>query len=268
MKLLHKYIAVALLLAFTGCTEKIDLDLDSIPPAIVIEGRISNGTILNYVRISESSPYLSDADNQPVLGATVTLTEDGTTTETLTEDPQLPGYYYCPLLWAGKLNSVYTLTVTYGGETYVAFDTIRPVTALDSLGYDYEDKTGTDNDGYYVSLYAQEPAGFGNYYQWSYFSNGAEKAGLEWNASDEFVDGNYINFQFEFDDQQELGDTVAVEMSSISLQYFKFVNQLLNQESSGNLFDTPPANVLGNFTNGAYGYFHADGVAADTIILR
>jgi hypothetical protein len=254
MKLLHKYIAVALLLAFTGCTEKIDLDLDSIPPAIVIEGRISNGTVLNYVRISESSPYLSDADNQPVLGATITLTEDG--------------YYYCPLLWAGKLNSVYTLTVNYSGETYVAFDTIRPVTALDSLGYDYEDKPGTDNDGYYVSLYAQEPAGFGNYYQWSYFSNGAEKAGLEWNASDEFVDGNYINFQFEFDDQQELGDTVAVEMSSISLQYFKFVNQLLNQESSGNLFDTPPANVLGNFTNGAFGYFHADGVAADTIILR
>lgn len=268
MKPIYNIIPAFLLLFFVGCTEKIDLDLDSIPPAIVIEGRISNGTIQNYIRISESSPYLSDAANQPLLGAVVTLTEDGTTTQTLTEDPAYPGYYYCPLLWAGKLNSVYKLTVSHNGETYEAFDTLRPVTPLDSLGYAYEDKLGTDNDGYYVSLYAQEPAGFGNYYQWFYYSNGIEKAGLEWYASDEYVDGNYINFEFEFKDQQEIGDTVVVEMAAISFKYYTFIDQLLNQKSFGNLFDTPPANVRGNFTNGAYGFFHADGVVADTIILQ
>lgn len=268
MKSIYSIIPAALLLLFTGCTEKIDLDLDSIPPAIVIEGRISNGQIFNYVRVTQSSPYLSDEPNQPVLGAVVTLTEDGILTETLTEDPQFPGFYYAPLLWSGKMNSVYTLTVQYNGETYTATDTIRPVTPIDSLTYAYDDKVGTEDDGYYVTLYAQEPPGVGNNYQWLYFSNGQELAGLEWISNDDWVDGNYINFQFEMDEPQELGDTVVIEMASISPRYYTFVNQLLNQESFGNLFDTPPANVRGNFSNGAYGYWHADGVVADTIILQ
>ncbi len=257
-----------MLLFFVGCTEKIDLDLDSIPPAIVIEGRISNGQIFNYVRVTQSSPYLSDEPNQPVLGALVTLTEDGTTTETLTEDPQFPGFYYTPMLRAGKVNSIYKLSVTVNGETYEAIDTIRPVTPIDSLTYAYDDQVGTENDGYYVTLYAQEPPALGNNYQWLYFSNGQELAGLEWISNDDFVNGNYINFQLEMNDPQVLGDTVVIEMAAISPVYYTFVNQLLNQESFGNLFDTPPANVNGNFTNGAFGFFHADGVVADTIILQ
>lgn len=256
------------LLLFTGCTEKIDLDLDEIPPAIVIEGRITNGKVLNYVRITQSSPYLSDDPNQPVLGAFVTLTEDGTLTDTLTEHPDFPGYYLAPLLLEGKMGSTYKLRVTVDGETYEAEDMIRPVTSIDSLTYKYEDKRDDDRDGYYVTLYAQEPAGVGNYYQWLYQSNGVAVAFTDWLASDEWVDGNYINFDFDLDDPQQLGDTVAVEMASISKQYYTFVNQLLNQESFGDLFDTPPANVKGNFSNGAYGYFHAAGVYSDTIILR
>lgn len=268
MKSIYKIIPALLLFFFVGCTEKIDLDLDSIPPAIVIEGRITNGQIFNYVRVTQSSPYLSEEPNQPVVGALVTLTEDGTVTETLTEDPQFPGYYYAPLLWAGKLNAAYKLSVTVGGETYEAIDTIRPVTPLDSLTYAFDDKVGTDDDGYYVTIHTQEPPGLGNNYQWLYFSNGIEVAGLEWIGNDEFVDGSYVSFQFEMEEPQELGDTVVVEMAAISPRYFTFVTQLLNQESFGNLFDTPPANVLGNFSNGAFGYFHAAGVVADTIILQ
>lgn len=253
---------------FVGCEEKIDLDLDEIPPAIVIEGRITNGNILNYVRITMSSPYLSQQPNQPVLGAFVTITEDDTYTDTLTESPDFPGYYYAPILSAGKLGSTYKLRVVYAGEVYEAVDMIRPVTNLDSLTYAFVDKLGDEDDGYYVTLHAQEPLGVGNNYQWMYMSNGEQKGYLEWIANDEWVDGNYITFELDVDGPQVLGDTVVVEMASISAPYYTFVNQLLNQESFGNLFDTPPANVKGNISNGAYGYWHAAGVEADTIIIQ
>lgn len=255
-------------LLFIGCEEKIDLDLDDIPPAIVIEGRITNGNILNYVRISQSSPYLSPSGNNPVVGALVTLTEDGIYTDTLKDLAGYPGRYDSDLLLNGKIGSTYTLRVYYGGEVYEAEDMIRPVTPLDSLTYQYDDKIGDEDDGYYVWLHAQEPVGVGNFYQWMYISNGETLGFIEWVASDEWVDGNYISLPLEMDEPQEIGDTVVVEMAAISQQYFTFVSQLLNQESFGDLFDTPPANVKGNFSNGAFGYFNAAGVVADTIVIE
>ncbi len=276
------FCAIVLALAFVGCEEKIDLDLDDLPPAIVITGRITSGGYGNYVRVSKSAPYLSDAESYElaVNNAVVILTEDGMVSDTLERSVSNPpgtpptissGYYTGPLLQSGKVGSVYTLTVIYDGKTYTAVDTIRPITPIDSLTYKYESQTANRDEGYYVSLHTQEPIGIGNHYQWMYrWSNAwggiSRMEELDQIANDEWVDGNYISIQL--DGPQQVGDTVIVEMLSISKQYYTFVSQLLNQESFGDLFDTPPANVKGNISNGAYGYWHAAGVAGDTIVIQ
>ncbi len=256
--------------AFIGCEEKIDLDLDDIPPAIVIEGRLTdNGSPYNYLRISMSSPYLSDEPNMPVVGAFVTITEDGILTDTLIPDPQYGqlGQYQSTFFGNGKVGSTYRLRVQYNGEVYEAEDFIRPITPIDSLTYTYKDEVADEDDGYYVFLHTQEPAGLGNNYQWIYTSNGSIESDLDLAANDEWVDGNYVSLDFDLE-PQVLGDTVMVEMGSISSQYFTFITQVSSQESFGDLFDTPPANVKGNFSNGAYGYFHTAAVERDTIVIE
>ncbi|CAN5272461.1 hypothetical protein BH09BAC1_BH09BAC1_24560 [soil metagenome] len=275
MKPIYLYLTLILVaLSFASCEEKIDLDLDEIPPAIVITGRITNNPNSSYVRVTLSAPYLSDQSSLPVNDAVVILTEDGLISDTLLVNtggnaifglPGYGGFYSGPLLQSGKIGSVYTLTVVYQGETYTASDTIRPIAAIDSLTYLYQE-SDRDGNGYFVSLNMQEPEGIGNFYQWRYIANNGYQIDLDQTASDEWVDGNYLSIQF--DTPQQIGDTVMVEMASIGRKYYTFVTQLLNQESFGDLFDTPPANVRGNISNGAYGYWHADGAAADTIIIR
>lgn len=256
---------------FVGCEEKFDIDLDDIPPAIVIEGRLTNGNLQNFVRVSMSTPYLSDGYPEYIAGALVTITEDGVLTDTLTPYADFPGQYESIFFGNAKIGSTYKLRVEYGGEVYEAEDMIRPVTPIDSLTYTYEDELGDENDGYYVWLHAQEPAGLGNNYQWFYIS---KRAGVinafhnDWLANDEWVDGNYISLKFDMDEPQMVGDTVIVEIAGISPQYYTFMTQVMNQESFGDLFDTPPANVKGNLSNGAYGYFHTAGVVMDSIAIE
>lgn len=81
-------------------------------------------------------------------------------------------------------------------------------------------------------------------------------------ASDEFINGNYIrdlSTHFIAEDEM-IGDSmkVTLEMQSITAEYYEYLTGLLLETVwKGTPWDGPPANVPGNISNGARGFFKA-----------
>lgn len=75
-----------------GCTEYIDLELETDSQRLVVDGMITSERQIQYLRLSESVAFLGDTVSPPVSGARVLLS-DGYNVETLKEASEMPGFY-------------------------------------------------------------------------------------------------------------------------------------------------------------------------------
>jgi len=85
-------------------------------------------------------------------------------------------------------------------------------------------------------------------------------------VSDEFVNGNYIVefpvYRIREADLLENAANVTLEMCSISKEYYDFLSAMkIETVWRGSPWDGPPANIPGNVSNGASGFFRASAVA-------
>ncbi|MDA9820776.1 DUF4249 domain-containing protein [Salibacteraceae bacterium] len=257
-------------LLLTSCTEVIDFDLNDSQTRIVIEGEITNEQKAHEIRVTESTSYYYSEEPPAVSGATVTIS-DGANTFVLTEVDTLPGVYRTEPTVEGKLGERYTLNVTYDNQTYTAVDTMRGVVDMESVFVvPVEDTLFTTDTFYWIIMFGQENPGLGDHYVWDYYLNGVlqteplvEKAF----GRDDFVDGAspsegwpvFNNIPY---DAFEVGDSISLEIRSVSGEYFDFIiESLLNTAFRGGFFDGPPANVSSNIDNGAIGFFRASAVS-------
>lgn len=264
----YRYYYIALmvtLLALAGCEEPYDVDLSETDPQLVVEGRVTDRPGPYTVLLSTTSDYFANEDPPTVSGALVTITEDDLLTDTLAE--VAPGEYQTTFL-QGKVGSTYRLDIATGGESYTSASTMAPVAPIDSLNYYFQEESIFQDEGYYVRLYAQEPQGIGNFYQWFYFENDTMPGENDWlYASDEQVDGNYIG-GIEFGYPHEIGDTIVIWQMSVDEASYEFLRQIDEQESFGDLFDTPPANIESNVSNNALGAFMVSSVDTAMIVIE
>lgn len=263
-------LSILCLLAFTwtSCEEKIEIDVNSTDPKLVVEGQITDakGYLFNYVKLTLSSNYFGDDPTPFIETAVVTLYEDGVLVDTLPHF--IEGYYGLPdTNFTGKVGSTYKLHVLYDGEEYEATETMRPVPTIDSLTYSYDEGSIFVDEGYYVYINTQEFPEPGDFYRFLYYTNGRLEEATGFFVSDEFINGSYVTYNFNNSYTQELNDTVVIQTMSITEAAYNFYSDLEDQESSGNLFDTPPGNIRGNISNGGYGFFAASSVVSDTIVI-
>lgn len=259
------------LLIFSSCTEKVDIDLDNIDPEIVVEGLVSNDADKTpFVKLSLSTDYFKNEVPPAISDALVIITEDDLLIDTLKEIE--PGYYEAQKILQGKIDTKYQLFIkTKEGEIYEATDWMYPVANLDSLSVNYREETAFSykEDGYYITINFQEPAETDDFYRLFFYLNGEQYDPEELTfASDILGNGQYIrNIEFSefvvFPD-----DTISVEMHSMSERYYHFISDLDANRNSGDLFDTPPANVKGNISNGAYGFFAASAISKKGLIIQ
>lgn len=258
----------ALALTWTSCEEKIDIDVNSSDPKLVVEAIVtdSDDPIMNYVRLSLSANYFGAEETPYINNATVILYEDGNLVDTLSNYGE--GYYFAGAPgFKAQVGSTYALRIEYDGEIYEASEPMLPVVTIDSLTYEYSEESLFVDEGYYIYVNTQEFAEAGNYYRFLYYSNGLVQDTRGFIVSDEFVNGSYISYNFNNEYTQELGDTVVVKALSITEDAYRFYNDLDNQQETGNLFDTPSGNIRGNISNGAYGYFEVSSLNADSIVI-
>jgi len=262
-----------------SCTERIDLPLDESIVKLVVEGEVTTDTTIHTVRLTETTGYYYSQEPPVVSGANVSIT-DGEAVIYLTEAQ--PGIYETSAGFHGIEGRSYTLNIRLsspiGGFTeFSATSVMDKMVVLDSVGLDFYPefaeqglwevncwlKDSTSTDFYRFDLFRNDQLITYKLSKWivtddTFFNGG-------------YVDGAAITYIDQNSDNEKLikGDTLNVELKSISREYYSFIREAQAELRGSNpLFSGPGANVKGNISNGAIGFFAAFPVSrVKTIVL-
>ena len=268
MKPYLKTTLILLSIILTSCEDVVDIAVKNEAPRLVIEASLDweKGTQGNEqaIKLSTSTPYFDTSAISVVTGASVTVINDGDQTQYVFAD-QNNGTYttsgFVPVL-----NQSYTLEVVYNSETYVAHETLMPVTDITEI-YQTIDG-GFDDEAIDVNVRFKDPVGEENYYMMKFQELGDLLPEL-YDLDDEFTDGNEMTVFFEKTENEnteekelESGDIVDIQLLGISEQYYNYIRLLIEQvEFAGDIFSSTPVALKGNCINTtnpdhpAYGYF-------------
>lgn len=269
----------ATVISFSSCTEKVDFDLNSDENSrLVVEANLSDQPKVHTVKLTRTSSYYESQPAPKEKGAIVTFF-DGTSYHSLNETS--PGNYQTASNYKGEIGKNYTLNITTkNGDSYSATSFLASVAAVDSISYDVEIGENDDDEEVpfiYFYHYGKEPAGEGNNYMWLVDINGIDFTNKVVDipyATDELVDGNYINGLEIYGVSYEKLDTtvnqlnVNIEFHSISRPYYDFLVAMeIETDEPGGLFSAPPANIPSNISNGGLGFFRVSAVRELNMII-
>ncbi len=253
-----------LILAFSSCTEKIDINLDKSESVLVVEGAISEIEGQQFVKLSQTAEYFSNQAPTGVSNAVVSV-DNGSETVTLTESESKKGYYYFPENYLPVVGKTYSLNIELendiaGKKDYTAETTVPPLSDdIDSIAIEWNSRF----EAWLIKFYATDPPR-----QDFYMFNGMRNGELitdsiqHVNISDDrLYNGNYtygIAVMFLDGDKLEPGDNFTLVLSNITEEYANFVTEVQTEINPGiPLFSGPPANVSSNISNDALGWFTA-----------
>jgi hypothetical protein len=261
-----------------SCTERIDINLDKNYIRLVVDGSVSTDTMAHKVVLSMTSDYFYNKPPEMVTGASVTIT-DGAFIKVLTEG--FPGVYSTDSAYFGEAGHTYILNIVLadpiGGYTdYTASSTLMPVASLDSIGLEYHDEW-EDYTYWYVNGYLQDPPTT-DYYRCLILKNSQMITDtlIEWYVTDDkYFNGNYISGgaigyleQYYAGEVIVAGDTVTAEINGIEKEYATFIWDAQAEIWGSNpLFSGPRANIKGNISNGAIGFFAAYSISRASVIV-
>lgn len=291
--------AIILVFVFiTSCDDmvkEIDWETESIPPRIVVDGGITNQMGLHPIKLSVTADYFNNHPEGKVLDATVVV-KTNSRTISYVEDAENRGTYYAVQPFKGDENTSYTLNIDLaipidGYANYLAQSDIVEGMRIDSIqaflypsfgGMGNDEEEEVDENGEIIEqdsmilvavLFGREPSHINNYYSAHVSRNGVS---IEELIQDEphFNDADYeMNgtdaFVMVIEDSFEVGDTLGINLISISEEYEYFLTGLnrISQPEDPFGFSGPPANAVGNINNGGLGFFSCGYVSyGETVI--
>lgn len=308
------YIASFIVLVICSCTEVIDINLnDDKHSRLVVEGKITTETKAHRIRLTRSSDYFSNKPSPREIGASVTIS-DSENEFILHESTSEPGIYETDPGFFGRVGQTYKLNiVTSDGKEYSSSAYLDTVFNMDSVLYEYtEDFFRVMQWGFYeskgiyiLSLYAQEPEGIGNCYQFDIYLQNEYGEYIKDNdtlneavyQNDELIDGLYImGAEFYALDREifnkdtiqiydpdnggnidalRISKNIRIEMLSIPQEQIDYnIAVLYETEFQGGMFSGPPSNIPSNISNGALGFFTASDITSldiqivDTVLFE
>lgn len=291
---MKKVLAAILVLIFlTSCEKNINFNLNKAPDVLVVDANIENGHAPQVI-LTKSFNFFSTVTpallaNSFVHNATVSIS-NGIVTHQLKEyaypvNADLNVYVYSidttnlATAFVGSFNTLYTLSITSGGNNYTAVTTIPVLSKkIDSLFWKPAPFAPDSND-VVLTIKSTDPPGLGNYIR--YFTKKNSKPFLPGENSvfdDQVIDGTTYQIQLQpgidrnvhvpFDSNYfKKGDTVTVKLCNIDKSTFKFWSTWEYAfQSIGNPF-AQPNKVLGNISNGALGDFYGYAAYYKTLVV-
>lgn len=252
----------------SSCTDVIDVEVPVAPPRLVIEASMDweKGTSGNYqeIKLSLSTPYFDNLTEEPVKGASVKVVNNEDKSEAIFTD--LNDGSYSTNDFVPVMNGSYTLEVVYENETYLAVETMTPVTDITDVFQSTDN--GFDKNALEVNITFDDPKDEANFYL-SKFKRRGDLLQTLFDVKDEFTDGNEMVIFYEKLEDDETGekefvpgDIVDISLYGISEAYFNYIQLLIQQSGgAGGPFSTIPAEIKGNCINVtksenyAFGYF-------------
>ncbi len=254
-----------------SCTEKINVKLDTTFTRVVVDGSVQSDTGTYAIALTESSDYFSDQPAPRIVSAGVTLSDGSNIFQLHETVPGVSGIYHTDPGFAGQVGKTYTLHVSLhaaiAGKTNVeASSALLPVTRLDSVSAIFDPTLGTEGR-WIIKIWAQDPADQENYYLFNIYRNGhlmTDTITKKIISNDKFYNGSYMNGipirRINNANKWETlypGDTIMVQMSAITKQYYNFIEEVDRSGFNIPFFTGPPANIVGNVNNGGIGFFAA-----------
>jgi len=274
-KILSGLITLSLLLS---CTERIDLPLDEGNIKLVVEGAVTTESRVHSIYLTESTGYYYNQEPPAVIGATVTIT-DGVSVFILSENS--PGVYQTGSDFRGIEGREYTLNIKLlaplGGFTeFTASSVINTPVILDSADLKFYEEFG-EHGLWEVKCWFYDSLST-DFYRFELYRNYhliTHKLGKWIVTDDKFFNGDYVNggvitYLDQNSENEKLlpGDELIITMGNIGREYFNFIQDAQSELRGSNpLFSGPGANVRGNISNGAIGFFAAYPVSLVKVIV-
>ncbi len=267
-------IIIGIIIIASSCTEKVNIKLDNTYTRLVVYGYLTTDSITHYVKLNKTTSYYYDEPAPIVPGAQINLSDDDGNSVLLSED--VPGTYSIPPEFHAVSGRSYFLKIDLqeaidGNKTYTASTApVSQINPIDSIGLLYHADWG--KAGFYeVQCYYKDPPSK-DFYMFNIFRNDiwlTDTITKRFVTDDLFYNGNYTNgigvgYLNQYDTREKLqaGDVVTFQGCDISESYYNFIVALQTEAGFQTpLFSGPPANVKGNISNGAVGYFAAYSVA-------
>lgn len=286
MKTLKKYSPKILLFLMLGiiatsCTERIDVELDDTYIRLVVDGQLTgDSTETHTIILTESTSYFYNQPPPPVTNADVSVQGDDGSSILLSE--QDPGVYLLPEGFKSRIGVNYSLDIDLekeidGQTKYTASTSTPSIGDTVYIGLQYQPDWG--EKGYYVvECYYWDPLG-PNWYMFDIYKNDTlltDTISKKQVVDDTFYDGGFTNGigvgyldQSRKDQVLRPGDVISFRASSITEGYANFVWEVQDEVSfSTPLFSGPPANVVGNLSDGAIGYFTSYSVLYASMVFE
>jgi hypothetical protein len=228
------------------------------------------------VRLTKTSGYFSDEAPPPVSHAQVVVSHKSQQWQ-LTESSTQPGVYFLPdtsfqLIVSDTFDLNIRLQNSVGGHTHYESQTIVPPLRIhiDSLGIEF----APDFKKWMIRYFGQDLPGK-DYYLFNSRVNGeivTDSILQKVVREDAFFDGRYVSgavVQVLNDNAMKVGDHYTLMASNITEAYYNYLASLMDEVGDKNpLFSGPPANVKGNISNGALGFFTSFLTTSFTVKLK
>ncbi|WP_029292630.1 DUF4249 domain-containing protein [Chryseobacterium hispalense] len=273
MKILKKYLIIAMGLFLISCEKVIDVDLETAEPRLVIDASIDwiKNTTGNQqkIKLSMTTAYYSETF-PAVHGANVTVSNSANTVFNFVENPGT-GEYICNN-FIPAIGETYTLTISLNGETYKATETFMSVPKIED-NIAQNNTGGIAGDEIEITYYYQDNAAELNYYLYSARNPHASFPDYE-TEDDEESQGGLTPVYYSEEDLKP-GDMINLRLYGISKRYYDYFRKIINASGNdGNPFATTPTAVRGNInnqTNSAnfpYGYFRLSEVSTKDYLIQ
>lgn len=275
---------------FFSCTAPFEFASQYSEPMIVIYGCLTDEDKNQYIRITRSSPYFQEEENQIVSDAKVTVRSSEGKHYSFEHDSA--GFYVCQQSITVTPGVTFRLSVEvdfdkdgnidlYEAEartpSKTLVDTIT-VTSLSILG----------KHQYALNIYMQEPSGMENFYLFNFVINDSITNDMISDyiiLSDQYFNGKYVNglsikyFDATSDKENtdnlsnvftiRRGDRIKLKSMGIEKGYYYFISDCTTEKSGENpFFGGPPSNVITNLSKGAIGYFTSFCVLENETIVQ
>lgn len=291
MKRVLKYLTLLLFLG--SCEDQINPELQDAPPVFVVDAFLTNQDSVQRIKISRSAPYFDNIELEGISGALVDVAVTNGTTINFLESA--PGTYE----WNPDGNGTFAtvgdtlvLQITVQEAQFTATTTMNRVPDIDSISFRFEEENLFLPDSYFAEFWSRDLIGAGDTYWVKSYKNGVylnqpDEINIAFDAG--FSEGGNVDGlifippirdainPFEQDENDDFlspfedGDSVYVEIHSISNEAFFFLNEVRIQTDRpggfAELFATPLSNVrtniqyLGNEDNiRVTGFFNAAAV--------
>ncbi len=289
---------IILLILLSSCIEKFDPKIDAFSNDLVINGLITNES---PARVSLESTVGLDEDRrdiQPVSGATITLYDDQGNQEILSETAL--GVYTGSTV--GQVGVSYHIEIDLEGydKMISAEQTLKSGPEVGDLFVERAERYEIDEDGFNTAIYGlnlnmllNSTSTNTRYFRWTL--NGTYKAisPLDTGLPPCYVDEVIGSFFVIGESQSSSGDLISntlrfiesnrrfvygysalVTQYSLNEESYDFWKKIDDQQKNvGSVFDSPPAQILGNMTfvnnpeNPVLGFFEASSVQTKRIFI-